>query len=61
MSHLAIESNAAGWVTYNTIDLDGRIHVAPTFGPAHYCTVACWCHPEEDRIEPAMIIHNVAH
>jgi hypothetical protein len=40
---------------------DGTVHVFPMFGPGHYCTESCWCHPEPDASAPAVIVHNVAH
>lgn len=35
-----------------------HIHVYPTFGPAHDLTPTCWCQPQPDTEQAAVIVHN---
>lgn len=39
----------------------GTVHVAPMFGRVHDLNDGCWCHPERDTEEYALVIHNVEH
>lgn len=49
--------------------LDDALHSMPLFGPQHYCTPNCWCHPQivngaevESGEHGAYIYaHNVVH
>lgn len=63
MSFIAPRPNETGegWFTYDTIDINGLVHVVPTFGPDHVCTTRCWCHPELCSDDARLLIHNVAH
>jgi hypothetical protein len=38
---------------------DELVHVFPVYGREHVMSRDCWCYPERDLDEPALIIHNV--
>ena len=43
-------------------DVNNVPHVLPLFGPPHFLSLDCWCHPvrDEARYDEPAISHNVA-
>ena len=65
LSTIPCESHGGPWNTVDDrIDGDG-VHVVPTYGPRHWLTAGCWCHPveadERGYAPHKLLIHNVAH
>jgi hypothetical protein len=54
-----IPSDVPHW---QTREYEDDAHVVPDFGPYHYLTLACWCHPvwNTERYTQPVILHNVA-
>lgn len=58
LHQIATESHGGPW---NRVPCtDGTQHVYPAFGPRHYLTDECWCHPVRDAYESSVVVHSVA-
>jgi hypothetical protein len=38
--------------------VEDEVHVYPLFGREHQLVNTCWCQPERDTQEPAMLVHH---
>lgn len=52
-------SDRKGWGVFDMRDEDGTVHVAPLIGREHDFDDHCWCHPERDKDEPQLVVHNL--
>lgn len=48
-----------GWSTFDDTPYGGFAHVVPNYGPTHYMTPKCWCHPSETWMLDNVVVHNV--
>lgn len=50
---------AAPWGVYD--GSGATLHVVPQFGRQHDINDGCWCHPERDKDDTDICMHNVEH